>query len=177
MQRLPVLILVIVFALVAGTVPAAAAQPRSKAIGTFGTWAAFTGTESGKRVCYAVGYPKKTEGKFKVRGKAYVIVTLRPAVKPFAVVAVEAGYPYKADSEVRVDIDGKTFSLFTRNRPDGDGDAWARSDDDDKALTVAMKAGKTMLVRGTSSRGTVTTDTYSLTGFGKAMDAVAKACK
>lgn len=40
-----------------------------------------------------------------------------------------------------------------------------------------MKAGRTMIVRGTSTRGTATTDTYSLTGFTAGMKAIDEACK
>ena len=39
-----------------------------------------------------------------------------------------------------------------------------------------MKAGKQLIVRGTSSRGTATTDTYSLAGFSAALAAIDKAC-
>jgi hypothetical protein len=33
-----------------------------------------------------------------------------------------------------------------------------------------------MIVKGTSSRGTLTTDTYSLSGFTAAFNAISKAC-
>ncbi|MGB1026239.1 MAG: invasion associated locus B family protein, partial [Rhodospirillaceae bacterium] len=39
-----------------------------------------------------------------------------------------------------------------------------------------MKRGRDMIVKGTSSRGTVTTDTYSLSGVTAAMNAIDKAC-
>ena len=42
---------------------------------------------------------------------------------------------------------------------------------------AAMKGGKAMVVKGTSSRGTLTTDTYSLAGFTAAYAAIGKACK
>ncbi|MDX1424550.1 MAG: invasion associated locus B family protein, partial [Kiloniellales bacterium] len=46
----------------------------------------------------------------------------------------------------------------------------------DQAIVKAMRAGSSMVVKGTSSRGTVTTDTYSLLGFSKAYAAISKAC-
>ena len=39
-----------------------------------------------------------------------------------------------------------------------------------------MKGGLAMIVAGISSRGTLTTDTYSLNGFTAAYDAITKAC-
>ncbi len=56
------------------------------------------------------------------------------------------------------------------------GQAWARDTKTDRALVGAMKGGLAMIVAGISSRGTLTTDTYSLTGFTKAYNAIAKAC-
>ncbi|MFO1113388.1 MAG: invasion associated locus B family protein [Rhodospirillales bacterium] len=46
----------------------------------------------------------------------------------------------------------------------------------DRAIVAAMKAGQKMTVRGTSARGTITTDTYSLSGFSAALAAIDKAC-
>ncbi|MEM8744554.1 MAG: invasion associated locus B family protein [Pseudomonadota bacterium] len=44
-------------------------------------------------------------------------------------------------------------------------------------MVTAMKAGSTMVVQGRSTRGTLTTDEYSLSGITKALDAVTKACQ
>ncbi|MGZ8996253.1 MAG: invasion associated locus B family protein [Rhodospirillales bacterium] len=40
----------------------------------------------------------------------------------------------------------------------------------------AMRAGRQMVVKGTSTRGTLTTDTYSLNGFSTALQSIDKAC-
>ena len=40
-----------------------------------------------------------------------------------------------------------------------------------------MIRGARLVVKGTSSRGTKTTDTYSLKGFSAAFKAIGKACK
>jgi hypothetical protein len=39
-----------------------------------------------------------------------------------------------------------------------------------------MVKGSTLVVRGTSSSGVATTDTFSLKGFGAAYQAIGKAC-
>ena len=44
-------------------------------------------------------------------------------------------------------------------------------------LVRAMKSGNRMVVYGTSSRGTKTTDTYSLSGFTAMKKRIDKACK
>lgn len=148
--------------------PAAAADPRH--LGTFKDWNAFVFEEKGQKVCYISSQPKKTEPKAK-RGDIYTLVTHRPAEKALDVVSVIVGYPFKKGSEAEIDIDGKDFKLFT----DGET-AWARDADGDRAVTAAMRDGKQMVVKGVSSRGTKTTDTYSLTGVSQAYDAINEAC-
>ena len=156
----------------------AEAFAEQKTIGTYGDWTAFTDKEDGKPLCYIGSAPKKAEGAYTSRGATYVLVSIRPAETPGGVVTVEAGYSYKPDSKVNIDIDGTKFELYTRTRDnDKKGDAWAVGDDGDKALIAAMKAGKSMVVKGTSSRDTLTTDTYSLDGFTSALNAIGEACK
>lgn len=151
--------------------PAASAFAAPGVIGTFGDWTAMTDSSGGKKVCYIGSVPKKAEGKYTSRGDTHVLVTHRPADKVTGEVSVTAGYTYKDKSDVEIEINGKTFKLFTRG-----GNAWAQNAAADRTLVAAMKAGIDMIVRGTSSRGTLTTDTYSLKGFTAAYDAITKAC-
>jgi invasion protein IalB len=147
----------------------AGAEPES--IGTFGDWQAVTFDESGKKGCYITSKPTKEEGQYSQRGRVYVLVTHRPADKSYDVVSVVAGYTYGENGDVTLTIDQTDFDLFTHQ-----DSAWAPDSATDKALVDAMKKGNSMVVRGTSSRGTKTTDTYSLSGFTKAYQAIAEAC-
>jgi hypothetical protein len=167
MRGLPTITLCAGLVLLSGA--AQAAEPRE--LGSFDAWAAYELREPSGKVCYVYAEPQSAKGDYTKRGPTYVQVTHRPAAKATNEVGVTAGYPYKADSEVEVDIDGTRFSLFTS----GDT-AWARDSKDDAALAAAMRAGITMVVRGTSARGTLTTDTYSLKGFTAAHNAIGKAC-
>jgi invasion protein IalB len=148
----------------------AAAQQRS--LGTFGDWTAVVDGSGSKRLCYVGSEPKKSEGKYTSRGNIHLLVTHRPADKVTGEVSVTTGYTYAEGKDAEVDIDGKSFKLFTRG-----SNAWAYDVAADRELIAAMKAGRTMVVRGTSSRGTLTTDSYSLAGFTAAMNAIDKACK
>lgn len=149
----------------------AIAEPQE--IGRFNDWRAYVDGADAKKICFIGSAPTKAEGKYTQRGQTYVLITHRPGDSPptQGEVSVEAGYTYKPDSEVSVDINGKTFKLFTR-----DGNAWARDPQSDKALVQAMRAGNEMVIKGTSSRGTLTTDTYSLLGFTAAYESIGKAC-
>lgn len=149
--------------------PAFAGDPQ--AIGTFGDWQAVTFDENGKTGCYITSKPTKEEGKYSQRGRVYALVTHRPADKTYDVVSFVAGYTYGDSGDVTVTIDQTNFSLFTHK-----DSAWAPDAAIDKKLVDAMKKGNRMIVKGKSSRGTATTDTYSLSGFSKAYQAIAEAC-
>lgn len=142
-----------------------------KRIGDFADWSAFQFTEDGNTACYMASQPKKAEGDYAKRGEVYAIVTHRPAEGRRDEVSIVAGYVYEKDSWVDVTIDGAPFKLFTHE----DG-AWAPDKETDKKMVAAMIKGREMVVKGVSSRGTLTTDTYSLSGFTKAHNAIDKAC-
>ena len=147
-----------------------AARAEDEVLGQFRDWLAVAYDDGGKKVCYAVSQPKKSDGDYTKRGPVYVQVTRRGGVAG-DVVSFEAGYPYKDGGEVEVTVKKKTFTLFADRQT-----AWAYTADDDKALVKAMRKGSKMTVVGFSRRGTETTDTYSLYGFTLAHKAIAEAC-
>jgi hypothetical protein len=149
-------------------VPAGAQNPNP--IGSFGDWQALTFEEDGKSGCYVIAEPARKEGNYTSRGEVYALVTHRPADDKLNVFTIIAGYTFQEGSEATLEIGQQKFSLFTQ-----EGMAWA-SDDDDLKIVDALKKGAGMVVRGVSSRGTDTTDTYSLTGFTRAYNAMTEAC-
>lgn len=169
MTRISILaILFMALSAAAGAPPVLAAP---KQLGSFGPWSAHALVEAAGKTCYMYGEPKSSTGKYTRRDQTFIQITHRPAEGARNQVSVTAGYTYRRDSEVDIDIDGRTFAMFT----DRDT-AWAREKRDDAALVAAMKAGRAMIVRGTSTRGTITTDTYSLKGFTAAHALIGKAC-
>ncbi|CAK0753940.1 hypothetical protein CCP2SC5_10024 [Azospirillaceae bacterium] len=147
------------------------AADQKTALGTFKDWSAIVADENGRKVCYMLSEPKKALPGGKSRGRIYILVTHRPTEKSFDVVSVAAGYAYKKDSEVTLEIGKKTFKLFTK-----DDQAWARDEKTDKEIVAAVRSGTSMTVKGQSARGTKTTDTYSLNGVGGAYTAINEAC-
>ena len=154
---------------------AARAADKTDLIGSFRDWDAFTLKKAnGELICYMVSVPKSSKASRKGvrRGDIYITVTHRPKAKVRDQVNIVVGYPFKEGSEARAVIDGKTrFRLFTQ----GDG-AWLYTQKDDTAMVKAMRRGSTLVVTGTSHRGTRTTDRYSLAGFTAAHNAISKAC-
>lgn len=149
--------------------PAKADTPQL--ISTHGDWSAFTFMENGNKVCFMASQPKKAQGNYKKRGEIFSLITHRPADNSRDVISFVAGYTYKASSDVTVSIGSKKYTLFTQ----GDT-AWTPDDATDKKMSDAIKNGSGMVVKGRSTRGTLTTDTYSLKGSTAAYDAITKAC-
>lgn len=161
------------FALMASlfvTTPVSAAEPTL--IGTYSDWSAFTFVEDGKKVCFMASQPQKAEGNYSKRGEVFALVTHRPQDNSFDVVSFVAGYTYKKNSDVTVTIDSRKFTLFTHSDT-----AWTPDAGTDKSLTSALQSGSKMVVKGSSTRGTTTSDTYSLKGTGSAYEAISAACK
>jgi len=118
--------------------------------------------------CYIGSIPSKEEGDYTQRGDTYFLV-YRINKDPEPTVQINAGYNYNEEKEVEITIDQSNFILFTQ----GDS-AW--SNKQDKDIIYAMKKGKNMIVKGISSRGTLTTDTYTLMGFTAAYNKLDKEC-
>ena len=151
--------------------PAVAQEP--KLLGEFDAWAAYTyQSDAGAAVCYIVSQPTDSEPKNVKRDAIFFLVTHRPSERVRNEVNTIIGYPFKENSTATVTVGDADFDLFTS----GDG-AWADSADRDRSIVEAMKGGTTMRLKGTSWRGTQTTDRYSLKGVSAAVDKIDAECK
>src|SRR5690348_2004581 len=151
--------------------PAASAGGKAEHLGDAQGWSAFAETDKTAKACYLVGKPAKSEPDNLKRGDVYVYVTHRPAEKTFNVVSFAAGYPYKDASDAELTVDTHKFDLFTSKES-----AWSRDAATDKAMVEAMAKAKQAILKGTSTRGTNTTDTYSLDGFAAMLAQIDRAC-
>lgn len=141
-----------------------------KMLGDFGDWQAYTYEQSGGKRCTMASQPLKDEGDYSKRGPIWSFVMNRPKEGATGEVGFQMGYPIKQGSLVKLEIGGAKFDLYTS----GEG-AYAWREDEPKIIQT-MRAGATMAVTGTSTRGTVTKDIYSLSGFTAANEAINKAC-
>ena len=147
-------------------------DPNLKNLGTFGNWTAYTYDDGNGKICYIASEPTKSSGKYSKRDDVFLMVTHRPSEKAFNVVNTVAGYTYKKGSKPTITIDKKkAITLATH-----EDTAWAKETKTDKTLVEQMKAGSTAVLKGTSKRGTLTTDTFSLKGFSKAYQKIDEAC-
>jgi hypothetical protein len=148
---------------------AAASTPES--LGKFEDWDAYVLEEDGSKVCYMASSPQKDQGNYTRRGEIYALITHRPGEGTRNVFSYMTGYPYKPGSDARLTIDGNRYTLFTQ-----DETAWAPDATIDDKIAASIRAGSSMVVTGTSVRGTLTTDTFSLKGSAAAHDAISNEC-
>jgi len=137
-----------------------------------GDWSVYAHDAGGKKTCFAAAQPRSKKPKNVKRDPIYFYVSNWPKDKVSGEISIKMGYPLKPGVPGTIKIGDKSFKLFTK----GEG-AYIEKADVEKQVVAAMKVGATMIVQGRSTRGTLTTDEYSLTGISKALDAVAAACK
>jgi len=138
---------------------AAIAQDAPTLLQQYNDWEAYRYDGGGQKTCYILSKPKTLAPTNRNHGDVFFFLTSRPAENVYNEVSILVGYPFAPDGQVTVDIDGQVFTLFTK-----DDGAWVEQPADEKQLVEAMKAGRSMVVKGQSARGTATTYTFSLSG-------------
>jgi invasion protein IalB len=153
---------------------AAAGDAQPTLLGQYGDWGAYTASPGGNKVCFALAKPKamKTEPEGRKRDPSYVFVSTRPADKVKNEVSVIIGYPFKTSSDATAEIGTAKFAMYTQN----DG-AWIKNVGEEARMVDAMRKGADLTVKGTSGRGTQSTDQYSLKGLAQALDKIEQECK
>jgi hypothetical protein len=152
-----------------GSAPAGGAASN---IGTFKTWTAWKSTDANGPICYISSEPQATLPAGVKRDPIHFLVINRKGLGTKNEVQTLIGYSYNAKPNASAAIDGKTYPMVTEGSA-----AWLASAGDEGGFVAAMKKGTSLLVKGTSARGTATTDTYALAGVTAAMTAIDDACK
>ena len=118
--------------------------------------------------CYIGSLPtEKDIPEGKTRGDTYILV-YRMNKSSDSIIQIDAGYPYDNDKPVEVIIDKNIYEFYSQ-----EDSAWTEKD---KKVIEAMKKGINLNVKGFSSRGTLTVDTYTLKGFTSAFNTLSKGC-
>jgi hypothetical protein len=159
-----------------------AAQPPASAgggaqptlLGQFGDWGAYAANPGGRKVCFALAKPAKsqTEPPNRPRNGTYVFIASRPADNVRNEVSVMFGYSFKPNAEASLEIGGASFAMYTQS----DG-GWVKNAAEEPRLVESMRKAGDMTVKGVSARGTNSSDVYSLKGLVQALDRVAQECR
>jgi hypothetical protein len=159
-------------ALAAAFAGPAAAEPATL-LGVFQNWSAYSSGSGSSLTCYALSEPRASTPKGAKRASIYLMVSDWPGRKVKAEPQVVLGYPVKENAPAALGVGSAKFNFFAR----GDGSAWLQGLGDINRLIDTMGKGVSAVATGISVRGTKTTDTYSLAGFGDAMAKIHDVCK
>jgi hypothetical protein len=173
MMRINRLSIVLKITLLAASLAAGSARAEEpKLIAEHGNWKTYAFSEKGAKTCYALARPDKSRPTNVKRDPIYLLVTNKQKPRVANEISVIIGYPFKKSSKATAAIGSDKFSMYTEK----DG-AWIDGAALQKRMISAMKRGATLIVKGTSWRGTLTTDEYSLKGVTAALEEIDKACK
>jgi invasion protein IalB len=167
----------------AAAAPEAAAKPappppvggvKPTLLGQYGDWGAYTASPGSKKVCFAIAKPASSETNppNRPRNPTFMFISTRPAEKVTNEVSIIIGYPFKPGTEASVDVGSTNYALYTQQ----DG-AWIKNATEEAQMVDAMRGGQSAVVKGTSAKGTESTDNFSLRGLSQALDRVAQDCK
>ncbi|MGF0539556.1 invasion associated locus B family protein [Agrobacterium sp. ES01] len=137
----------------------------------FKAWGAYSYKSNGGTVCYVLSVPTAKEPANVDHGDIFFIVSQRPGQNISYEPQAMMGYPLKTTSKVNVDVDGRNFVMFTKDKA-----AWVENAAEEPALVAAMKSGRSMTVKAESARGTKTSYSYSLSGISAALKKI-ESCK
>jgi hypothetical protein len=144
-------------------------------LGAFGNWSAYSTGTGSSMTCYAMSKPRAMQPRNTKRAVTYLMVSDWPSRKVKAEPEIVPGYEYKESAPVSLAIGPDKFTFFARNEAKS-GSAWLQSLGDNQRLVDVMSKGVSVVAAGTSSRGTKTTDTYSLAGFNDALAKIHAVC-
>jgi hypothetical protein len=153
------------FALLAATVPATAQSVQ--ALGDFREWAAYSASDGAGQVCFALSKPKEVSPPVDGYTQAYLYLTNRPTEGVANEINLVAGFNFAPDQPATLTIGGTAFELFTQKDA-----AWLLDASQADNLAGAMRAGSTLTIEGTTEKGILVTQTYSLSGATAASRAI-----
>ncbi|MBL1436066.1 MAG: hypothetical protein COB08_007690 [Rhodobacteraceae bacterium] len=109
------------------------------------------------------------------RGDIRFYISIIPGEQISSEPSFLAGYPLRQDAPVEMKVKDTTINLYPNAEINAEY-AWPRPDED-AALIAAMRGGSEATIIGTSARGTITTDTFSLIGFTAAYEKAQEMCQ
>ncbi len=165
-----------------------AAKP--ELVGSYGDWSVFHSQSGKAKVCYTLAQPKSRDPDDLKRDPGYAFISERPGEgvrnEVSLIMGFDVGAPGGVDSADNkdkkrdkkhefvaptVEVGDSSFDLLPKG-----ANLWVKNAAQESALVAEMRKGKTLIVKATSKKGNLTTDTYSLSGFAQAIDRALKDC-
>jgi hypothetical protein len=138
---------------------------------TFHDWGAYM-AQGKEKTCYALASPKDRAPSTLQRDPAYVFISSRPSENVRNEVSIIMGFPMKDNAEAKAEIGNSSYDLIAKG-----SNAWVKNPAQENQFIEALKRGSKLVVKAPSTKGKVTTDSYSLAGLSQALDRVHKECQ
>lgn len=154
--------------------PAAAARAGDRQAiehGRFGDWVVYSTTEGRNKVCYIHSEPKSREPRTLNRDPGHIFISSRPAERVRNEISFVLGFPTDEKKPGRATMGQTSFALSPKAR-----NAWMSNAAEENSFIETARRNQTLTVSATSGRGNLSTDRYSLNGFGQAMDRMRREC-
>ena len=139
-------------------------------LANYGDWRVFLAQGEKSKTCYALATPKDRAPAGLKRDPAYVFISNRPDENVREEVSIIMGFPMK-EAGARAEIAGSGFALIAKG-----ANAWIKNQAEETKFVDVLKKGAKLIVKASSLRGHVTTDSYSLNGLAQALERVEKEC-
>jgi len=149
---------------------AASAQSVTQ-IGNFKDWAAYSASEGAGAVCFAMSKPSSVDPSPDGYTQAYLYLTHRPAENVSNELNLVAGFDFAPDQPATLTVGGKSFDLFTQKDA-----AWLLDASQNDNLAGALRSGNSVVVQGTTDKGILVAETFSLSGATAASKAIDSGC-
>jgi hypothetical protein len=147
------------------------AEENLKSLGKFKDWESFVLLQEGNKICFAQSIPVIRAPKKLKRDGSRLFVSFRPSEKIKNEISVTNGYEFKFKSTVAAKTGKRSYDLFSKGRF-----AWIADNEEQTKLISTMKKASRLMIVGNSTKGTQTTDHYSMMGFTKAYNQAKKSC-
>ena len=152
--------------LVLATSPAAAQSVQ--ALGEFRDWTAYSASDGNGQVCFAMSKPTDVSPAVDGYTQAYLYLTNRPGEGVSNELNLVAGFNFAPDQPATLTVSGgQTFDLFTQQDA-----AWLLDSTQNDNLAGALRAGSTVVIEGTTDKGILVSQTFSLSGATAASRAI-----
>ena len=140
-------------------------------IGTFKDWSAYSASEGAGSICFAMSKPSDVQPQPDGYTQAYLYLTHRPADNVSNELNLVAGFDFAPDQPASLTANGKSYDLVTQKDA-----AWLRDPKQNDNLAGSMRAGTNLSIQGTTDKGILVTETFSLSGATAASHAIDAGC-
>ncbi len=140
-------------------------------IGKAGAWGIFTNGEGRSKNCFIMAQPAERLPKGLTRDPAHLFVTMRQGEANKPEFSLLTGYPLKQGAEAQLSVGSVVFAGVGENKT-----VWLKNPAEENRFIGELRKAGSLSVKGTSLRGNDTTDRFTMTGFGQALERAQKEC-